>query len=68
MTYDELIDYIIAEMKNQSINKTNMARILGKDIRVLNNYMRKTRYMPIDCMISILKVLGKEITIIDRKG
>lgn len=68
MDYYDLIDLIKEEMVKQGITKTRLCKLTGTHIRTMNSYLSKLRCMPLDKLIYILKTLGKEITIIDRKG
>lgn len=67
MDYYDLIDLIKEEMVKQGIKKTRLCEMTGTEIRTMNSYLCKQRCMPMDKLISILKILGKQIEIADVK-
>lgn len=63
MTYKEIIDKAAADRK---IKKADLARKLGTIPQILNDWINKSKTMPVDRLITIMDALGYDVVIKDR--
>lgn len=65
MNYYDLIDLVKEEMIKQGVTKTRLCKMTKTYIRTMNSYLHKERCMPLDKLICVLEVLGKQIVLAD---
>lgn len=67
MSYEQLIDFIVDETKNQGISQVELARRTLINKATISSYFTKVRIAPADKLLLILEAIGKPLEFVQTK-